>query len=181
MGKQSRDAKARRSGHNTNEHSVLAQLRDQNDEELLLIALDAQSLTPEAHLALSSELKRRQLDSPDELKRFVKEQSYHQHLDNIDLGNLVLRIPHGIGRRAYGRDNVETIGIKDDYDTTVFGVVFYFPLVPLGTYRCSREQGRKDFVVLQKKSLNWPQVFAVWLKACAVVALIMLPFYLWLR
>jgi len=151
------------------------------DEELLLIALDAQSLTPEAHLALSSELKRRQLDSPDELKKFVKEQDYHQHLDDINLGNLVLHIPHGIGRRAYGRGNVETIGTKETYDTTVFGVVFYFPLVPLGTYRFSREQGRKDFVVLGKKSLNWLQVFAVWLKACAVVALIMLPFYVWER
>ncbi|HXM67285.1 MAG TPA: hypothetical protein VN911_11180 [Candidatus Acidoferrum sp.] len=151
------------------------------DEELLHIALDAESLTPDARSALSSELKKRQLDSPDELTKFVAERRYHQHLDDINLGNLVLVVPHGVGRRAYGRTNIETIGTREEYDTTVFGVVFYFPLIPLATYRFSREQGSKQFVVREKKPTNWSQVLSVWLKAGSIVALIMLVFHFWLR
>jgi hypothetical protein len=52
----------------------------------------------------------------------------------------------------------------------VFAVVFFFPLVPVGTYRFSREQGCKQYQVLDKKLLDWSQVALVWVMALAIVA-----------
>jgi hypothetical protein len=152
------------------------------DDELLRLALEAGCLTPEAGLALSGELRKRQLDSPARLTEFSKEQSYYKHLDDIDI-HLTSSLLHtrGIGKRAYGRFNVEIRGTSEEYDTTVFAVVFFFPLVPMGTYRFSREQGLKQFKVLDKKLLNWPQVALVWLKALLVVAAIPFALDLFLR
>jgi hypothetical protein len=148
------------------------------DDELLGLGLEADFLTADAPGALSGELRRRKLDSPARLTEFSRERNYYKHLDDVNLGNLTpsLLLTRGIGRRAYGRSNVEIRGTSEEYDTTVFAVVFFFPLVPMGTYRFSREQGRKQFQVLEKKPIDRSQVALVWVKALAVVAAI--PFAL---
>jgi hypothetical protein len=145
------------------------------DDELLRLALEPDSLTTETRAALSDELRRRRLDSPARLAEFSKEQDYYKHLDDIDIGNLTLSF-RGNGRRAYGRSKVEIRGTSEEYDTTVFAVICYFPLVPMGAYRFSHEQGRKQFQVLDKKPLDWSQVALVWVKALAIAAAI--PFAL---
>jgi hypothetical protein len=150
------------------------------DDELLRLALEPDSLTAEARATLSDELGRRRLDSPARLAEFSKEQDHYKHLDDIDIGNLTLS-SRGDGRRAYGRSNVEIRGTSGEYDATVFAVICYFPLVPMGTYRFSREQGRKQFQVLEKKPVNWRQVIFVWLQALAVVAAIPVALDLYLR
>jgi len=156
---------------------------EKTDDELLRLALEADSLTTDARGVLSGELSRRKLDSPARLDEFSKEQSHYKHLDDIDVGYLTpsLLLTRGIGRRAYGRSNVEVAGTSEEYDTTVFAVVFFFPLVPMGTYRFSREQGRKEFQVLDRKPLNWSQVALVWLKPLLVVAAIPFALDMFLR
>ena len=153
------------------------------DDELLTLALEADSLTTEARSALSGELRRRKLDSPARLSEFSTEQNHYKHLDDIDIGKVTpsLLRSRGIGRRAYGRSNVEIRGTSEEYDTTVFAVVFFFPLVPIGSYRFSREQGRRQFQVLDKKPLDWSQVLWVWVKALAIVAAIPFALDMFLR
>jgi hypothetical protein len=146
-----------------------------SDDELLRLALESDSLTSEASDALAGELKRRQLDSPVRLAKFSEEQAAAKHLDDITLGDLSLS-SRGFGKRAYGRSNREVLGTSEEYDATVFAVVSYFPLVPLGTYRFSREQSDKQVRVLDKRPLDWGQVVRVWLTALAIVAAI--PFAL---
>ncbi len=63
----------------------------------------------------------------------------------------------------------------------LFAVVSFFPLVPIGTYRISREQGSKEFSVLDKKALNWSQVAWIWARALAIVIAIPLVLGLLLR
>jgi len=163
------------------EHGTSVPIYDgKTDDELLRLALEPDSLTTEARAALSDELRKRRLDSPARLAEFSKEQDYYKHSDDIDIGNLTLSF-RGNGRRAYGRSNVEIRGTSEEYDTSVFAVICYFPLVPLGTYRFSREQGRKQFQVLDKKPLNWPQVILVWLRALAVAAAIPFALDVYLR
>jgi hypothetical protein len=151
-----------------------------SDDELLSLALEANLLTDEARGALSAELRRRNLDSPEQLANFSQEQIHYKHLEDIDIGNLGLS-GHGMGRRLYGRSNVEIHGTAEEYNSTVFAVVFFFPLVPMGAYRLLREQGSKEFRVLAKKPVDWIEVGIVWLKALAIVAVIPWAFHLFLR
>jgi hypothetical protein len=65
---------------------------------------------------------------------------------------------------------METIGTRQEYSATVFAVVFYFPLVPLATYRLFREQDSDRSEVLRKIDIDWSQVALVWVKALAIVA-----------
>lgn len=115
------------------------------------------------------------------MNHFAEAERSHKHLYDINIGDLVLAVPHGIGRRAYGRTNVEISGTREECDTTVFAVVFYFPLVPMGTYRFSREQNSKVFHVLEKKPLHWAQITLDWLKAIAVLISIPVLLDLYLR
>jgi hypothetical protein len=153
---------------------------EKSDDELLRLALESDSLTSEARDALTSELKRRQLDSPVRLAKFSEEQAAAKHLDDITLGDLSLSY-RGNGRRAYGRSNREVLDTSEEYDATVFAVVSYFPLVPMGTYRFSREQSDKRVCVLDKKPLDWGQVLRVWLTALAIIAAIPFGLDLFLR
>jgi hypothetical protein len=153
--------------------------KGKSDDELLRLELDADSLTTEAKQSLLTELKERKLDSPRRLAEFKEEQEHYKHLDDINLGNLELH--HGTGRHTYGRYDREVRGTSEEYDTTLFAVVFFFPLIPMAAYRMLREQGSKQFRVLDKRPLDWSQVALVWLKAVAILVAIPYALDLFLR
>lgn len=48
-----------------------------SDDELMRLALDSRSLTEEARGVLTEELRKRKLDTPDQLNRFVDEEKHH--------------------------------------------------------------------------------------------------------
>lgn len=149
------------------------------DDELLRLALEMESLTQEGQDALKAIMRSRHLDIPSRLERFRdQENDYLQH-KKTNIGNLTLMVPGGMGRRMRGMANVEQRGIAAEYDTTLFFIFLWFPLIPLGTYRVSKVDGSKTFRVLDKKPLNWQQVFLVWLKAAVVVAAIILALRFW--
>jgi hypothetical protein len=147
----------------------LAEYKTKTNDELLRIALEAESLVPEARHALAAVLKDRQLDSPAALAKFREEERQRLHRERTTMSNLVLVVPAGMGRRMYGKKN----RVADEYDTTLFIVFLWFPLIPLGTYRI-REASPKSFYVLDKKALDWRQVLATRLKAGAAVMAICL-------
>src|SRR5271169_4651284 len=116
---------------------------EKSDDELLRLTVEPEQLTEKARAALSNELRRRHLDSHDRIEEFAKEEKAYHHLHDIDLGPLGLG-PHGMGKRLYGKWNREITGTEEEYDATLFAVVGFFPLVPIATYRMSREQGSKE-------------------------------------
>jgi hypothetical protein len=141
----------------------LAEYKTKTNDELLRIVAELESLVPEARHALATVLKDRQLDSPATLAKFREEESERLQRQRTSMSDLVLVVPAGMGRRMYGKKN----RVADDYDTTLFIVFLWFPLIPLGTYRI-REASPRSFYVLDKKPLDWRQVLATWLKAGAV-------------
>ncbi|MBI3476929.1 MAG: hypothetical protein HY010_14445 [Acidobacteria bacterium] len=151
-----------------------------SDDELLTLALEFDSLTEEAQRVLSTELRRRSLDAPERLAAFSAQQAQDKHFDDLNLGRLGLS-GQGMGKRLYGRSNVEVRGVGEEYNATLFVVIFFFPLVPTATYRFFREQGSKEFQVLAKKPIDWARVAIVWVKAVAVIAAVPWVFHFIIR
>lgn len=113
------------------------------------------------------ELNRRNLSSHGQIEASAAEEKTYKHLDEINVRNLGLS-HRGIGKKFYGKFNREFAGLREEYDTSLFAVVFYFPLFPMGTYRCAREQNSGTFEIMDKKALDWGQVALVWIKALAI-------------
>lgn len=139
------------------------------DDDLLRLSADLESLVPEAQNALYLELERRHLTSPEVLAYFQEEEKRHIAETSFDVSDQLL---YGFGKRLYGRANLETRDMEMEYDTTLFGLVCYFPLVPLGTFRMSRDQNSNQLRVLEKKPLLWSQVWFTWFKAAVIAAAI---------
>lgn len=62
------------------------------------------------------------------------------------------------------------------FETTVFVLLFWLPLIPNGTFRVERKRSflSNDMTVLERLPLDWEQVLKVWI----VTALILL-FAIW--
>jgi hypothetical protein len=140
---------------------------NKSDDELLALAADLDSLTAEAREALRVELKGRGLNSSTKVTKFVEEQKRQGLADEVSRLGVSYR---GNGRGVYGKFNREISGVNEEYDATVFVVLSYFPVIPTGTYRVSREQGSKDLRFLSKEPLDWIQVVWTWVKSLAVLA-----------
>lgn len=146
------------------------------DDDLLRLSSERESLVPEAQNALRLELERRHLASQEVLAQFHEEEKRHIAETSFDVSPQLL---YGFGKRLYGKANLETRGLDMEYDTTLFGLVCYFPLLPLGTFRMSRSQNSNDVRVLEKKPLLWSQVWLTWLKG-AIIAAAVITAIVWL-
>jgi hypothetical protein len=69
----------------------------------------------------------------------------------------------------------------EEYDATLWFVVYWFPLIPLGTYRIKRNRSRErwwnfnpDIAILTKLPLNWEQILRTWLIAVSVLFAVIL-------
>jgi len=142
--------------------------RNRTDKELLRLALTPEELTPDANAALKSELARRRIDSGTHLDAARQEEEERKAENDRGLGTLGF-IPHfGVGRMRFGKGgclyNSET-GVEQ-FKTTVFVVLFWFPLIPTGTYLVERKRMLPDEVTgLAKLPLDWKQVLKVWIIA----------------
>jgi len=138
-----------------------------SDDELLNLAVDAHTLTKDARSALSAELARRKLAGSDVAKR-------RDYLAATKPGHwtgrkeFVARSFNGFGTAIYGKRNFRADG---SFLTTKWIVLFWIPLVPLGSMRLRRvEPERSAFLmlsssryhVLSKASPNARQVLYVY-------------------
>ena len=122
--------------------------RNKTDKELLRLALTPEDLTPEANVALTSELARRRIDSKTHLDTARQEERERKAENDRSLGTLGF-IPHfGVEGMRFGKGNrsydPET-GLEK-FKTTVFVVLFWFPLIPRGTYLVERKRILPDGV-----------------------------------
>lgn len=111
------------------------------DEELLLLTIDPSQLTDEANLALSIELRKRALSSK-ELTQFKKQENERKQKEKSDIGRLWWAWRFGIGRQRFCKGNYQfdpSSGIEE-FATTVFILIFWMPLIPVGTYRVRRSK-----------------------------------------
>jgi hypothetical protein len=149
------------------------QYREKTDEELLRLALGREQLTPEASLALTGELARRGIASEARLEVARKDEQERKAENERSLGTLGVFHLFGVGRIRLGNAdpvyNPET-GLER-FRTTVFIVLFCFPLIPTGTYLVERKRGYfpDDLTVLEKLRLDWEQILKIWVVAAGSI------------
>jgi hypothetical protein len=146
------------------------------DDELLRLALDSADLIPEANDALNMELSKRQLNRPEELESFRREEFNREEEIRKDLGKLWVAHSYGIGRWYFGKAGYsynEESGIEQ-FRTTVFIILFGCPLIPTGTFRVSRKKAwfSDKLTVIDRLSLDWEQIFKVWLAMVSIILIV---------
>jgi len=148
-------------------HDFAKEYQSKADEELLRLELVSGQLTPEANDALKVELSRRLINGTDRLSAFREQEAQRQTEEAANPGRLFS--VYGIGRNRFGKAryvyNSET-GMER-FATTVFVVLFWFPLIPTGTYLAEkkREFLSNEITFLEKLPLDWEQVLKVWVVA----------------
>jgi hypothetical protein len=125
------------------------------------------------------ELQRRKLGA-SKLESYKAEQLEWQkaHLRSVRPSTY-----HGTGRDFLGHfnSNFDQLSGMQEYETTLWVVVVYFPLIPLATYRVRRRPKeswlRRVFspspvTVIDQLPRDWPQIFLTWAQALLVVVLV---------
>jgi hypothetical protein len=106
------------------------------------LALDPEQLTPEANAVLNDELARRRINNAERLLTFREQEEQRSEEQSRNTGKLFVIHPYGIGRKRFGKGGCiyspET-GMER-FKTTVFVVLFWFPLIPTGTFLVERER-----------------------------------------
>lgn len=149
-----------------------SEYRDKTDSELLRLAMNREQLTPEANVALSGELARRRIDSGAHLDAARQEEQDRQAENERSIGTLGFFPLFGAGRMRFGRAGrlYDAESNLEQFKTTVFIVLFYFPLIPTGTYLVERNRDSPDdLIVLEKLPLDWEQILAVWVVAAGSI------------
>jgi hypothetical protein len=136
-----------------------------SDDELLRLALDSADLTPEASLVLSNELSRRGINTAERLALFREEEKRRKEEASKHTGSLFIIHPIGIGHLRFGKADrvyIPTTGLER-FKTTIFLVLFWFPLIPTGTFLVERKPSLfSKLTVLRRLPLDWRQVRRVW-------------------
>jgi hypothetical protein len=158
------------------------QYHSKTDEELLRLALDPEQLTPEGNTVLNAELAQRGINNAERRSAFRVEEEQRIEELSRNPGKLFVIYPYGIGRKRFGKAeriyNPET-GMER-FKTTVFIVLFWFPLIPRATFLVERERGflPNEMTVLEKLALDWEQVLKVWVVASATLLCVIWAFKL---
>ena len=113
------------------------QYRKRTDDELLRLALVREELTPEANFVLTGELTRRGIASEATLDAARRDEQARKAKDERSLGKLGVFHLFGVGRIRLGSaDRVyDPENDLERFKTTVFIVLFCFPLIPTGLSR----------------------------------------------
>ena len=154
------------------------------DDEILNLARDESSLTDEGKAALGAELSRRKITTND-IQMYAAETRALEEAPNRELQKLLAPMPYG-NKKFLGRSNLSCDASSgcEEYDATLWLAVFFFPWIPLGTYRLRRDRSREhwwdlfdpDIEVLEKLPLNWEQIARTWLVALCIVFAAILVF-----
>jgi hypothetical protein len=155
--------------------------RELDDDALLRIAADRRDLTPEAAMVLDAELSSRclrqtQIDDLAQQDRAVEAREVRARAR----ANRRIVFRGGFGFEYYGRSNMQRRMGTEIYAATLFFIVLWFPIIPVGTYRVIRSRSAwwsgSSPKVVEKLPLDWNQVLHVWTKALLIVLAIALAF-----
>jgi hypothetical protein len=158
-------------------------------DELLHLAEEKDQLTDDARLALEGELNRRGLSSSDIDSHRVE----YEAADKADrLKRAAPSYIHnvGLGKKFFGKTNRhrDTKRLFEQYDTTLWFAILWFPVFPIATYTVRSDLERwlgmlvaSDPVPIEHHPRNWEQILLTWAKAAAVLLALRLTFLLVLR
>ena len=149
--------------------------QSKTDEELLRLQLVSEQLTAKANDALKGELSRRLINGTDRLSAFRQQEAQRQTEQARDPGRLFSVYSFGRSRFGKARYFYDSETGMERFATTVFVVLFYFPLIPTGTYLAERKREffSNQTTFLEKLPLDWEQVLKVWVVAAgSLLALI---------
>ena len=155
-----------------------------SDDEILQLAADRENLLEEARQVLDGELRRRGLtaSSITDYQADVEQAEMRQQL-----GNLPFIFPYGLGKRLFGkRARVVNAGSKwEEFDTTLWMVIFWVPIVPIATYRVRRPLRKTlisnplasyKFIAVSRRERDWRLILQTWgwfcLTAVALIGLL---------
>jgi len=168
----------------------MAEYQHITEDELLHLAEDREHLTDEARLALDAELRRRRLSPSDiDAYRLARDAADNDeklkgatrfYIHNVGLGKKFL------GKTNHHRDLTDSF---EQYDTTLWFVVLWFPFFPIATYTVRRELDRwlgmviaaSDEIAVERHPRNWEQILLTWVKAAALLLALRLAFMIWLH
>jgi hypothetical protein len=159
------------------------------EDELLNIAEDRQHLTDEARLALDAELNRRKLSSSD-VDSYRLQQETANKVDELKRAAPRFIFRYGFGQKFLGKSDRQRdpSGLFEKYDSTLWFVVLWFPIFPMGTYTVRRSLTKwlgivfaSDEVALERLPRNWEQILLTWIKAVALLFALRLSFLMLLR
>lgn len=141
-----------------------------SDDEILLIAADRENLVDEARQAIDMEMHRRNLTSSDisQYQGHIEKAGIHQQV-----GNLPFLVPYGLGKILFGKRArmIDPQGMWEEFDTTLWVVIFWMPLIPVSTYRIRRRVSKfsllgpwrmNTFEALSRRGVDWPMVLTTW-------------------
>ena len=141
------------------------------DAQLLQVANEG-GLVPEAQLALTEELHRRNLKKSD-LAQHRPSARKRLESESRELWFPLVRY-HSLGFGFYGRKYLNEHDRKEHIQVRTKFFVFTIPLIPIASYRfkCTGDpnkwfQWNTQYRVLNHVPLNWDQVFLTWAKTAA--------------
>jgi hypothetical protein len=146
-----------------------------SDDELVRMYQRIEDLEDLAQIALREELNTRGYDQT----KLTESLGELKHLDTIaglEIPSLVLI--RGIGRKFFGRKSISILEGEqmEEYDTTLWFVLFWFPVVPIASYRIRRRvrnwwQGFEtgDVSAVARYPRDWNQITATWIKTALII------------
>jgi hypothetical protein len=173
----------------------MAEYQHLTADELLHLAEEREQLTDEARLALDGELSRRRLSSSD-ISSYRIQREAVEKAEKLKRATPSYIHSVGLGKKFLGKANRHQDPEKlfEQYDTTLWFVVLWFPVFPIATYTVRRDLERwlgmlvaSDPVAIERHPRNWEQIPLTWVKAAAVLLALRLTFLLllhhpeWLR
>ena len=159
------------------------------EDELLNIAEDRQHLTDEARSELDAELNRRKLASSN-VDSYRLQQETANKVDELKRAAPRFIFWYGFGQKFLGKSDRQRdpSGLFEKYDSTLWFVVLWFPILPMGTYTVRRSLTKwlgivfaSDEVALERLARNWEQILLTWIKAVALLFALRLAFLMLLR
>ena len=166
----------------------MPQYEQLTDDEIVNLASQREFLTPEALPALDAELRRRNI-TPEALQSYQEDNDRIRKAEELRIAKVGLY--RGTGRKLFGKAHLsyDALSGYEEYDTTLWFVLLWFPLIPMARYTIKRRHRENwweqifsggDFAVLRRLPLDWGQILATWAKAIAVVValLVLIPLIL---
>ena len=159
------------------------------EDELLHIAEEKEQLTDEARLALESEFKRRNL-STSEVEAYRRQCADNNEAEKLRRARRQFVPNVGLGKKFLGKTNYrrDPSDLFELYDSTLWFVIFWFPVYPIATYTVRRDLERwlgmtfaSNEVALERHLRNWEMILLTWVKASAFVLALRLMFLLLLH
>ena len=144
------------------------------DDELMRLASEKGELVEEAQIALENEMRNRGLNCRDLA-------AFHSEIERAEAERAIRDIgalhPYGIGKRFFGCADraINNVSGAEEYNTTLWAVILWFPLFPLASMRIRRTREREwqlfrreAFEIVEPTSRNWAQIFQTWAVALGI-------------